>query len=177
MADVATDLERGRLGITFAPGKKTSSSFGGDWDRDLDSDLDRLAGRYGVDVLVSLVEARELVDLGIPDLVAAAEGRGIAVLRLPIPDGGTADAGPARQIVQAAASLARSGRHVVFHCRGGLGRAGTLAACTLVHLGATPDEAIAEVRRARPGAIENPAQERFVQLQETVRSKSETAPL
>ncbi len=126
---------------------------------------------------MSLVEDEELEHLGIPTLVASAEARGIAVLRLPIPDGGTADPSRAGQIVQAAASLARSGRHVVFHCRGGLGRAGTLAACTLVHLGWTPDEAIAEVRRARPGAIENRAQERFVQLQVTVRSKSETAPL
>ncbi len=152
----------GRLGVTFAPGKKAPSSFGGHWHRDLPADLGRLAGRYGVDVLVSLVEEDELVLLGIPDLVQEAERHGIAVLRLPIPDGGTADPGAARQVIQAAASLAMSGRHVVFHCRGGLGRAGTLAACALVHLGVRPDDAITTVRRARPHAIENVHQERFV---------------
>lgn len=171
MSALATDLAHGRLGITFAPGKKTSSSFGNDWDRDLDADLARLAGHYGVDVLVSLVEDHELTLLGIPTLVSAAEARGIAVLRLPIPDGGTPDVNLASQVVEAAVSLARSGRHVVFHCRGGLGRAGTLAACALVQVGMTADQAIAEVRRARPGAIENATQERFVQLRATVRSR------
>lgn len=161
---VPADLGRrgGRLGITFAPGKKASSSFGGRWHRDLDIDLERLTAHYGVDVLVSMVEEDELVELRIPTLVAAAEGAGIAVLRLPIPDGGTADMPAARQVVQAAASLARSGRHVVFHCRGGLGRAGTLAACTLVRLGSGAEKAIAVVRRARPHAIENEHQEDFV---------------
>ena len=54
----------------------------------------------------------------------------------------------------------RSGFDVVIHCRGGLGRAGTIAARLLVELGMRPDEAVHRVRDARgPGAIETPAQE------------------
>lgn len=157
-----TGGQGGRLGVTFAPGKKATSGFGRRWHRDLDTDLDRLVSHFGVDALVSLVEEEELTMLGIPSLVDRAEARGIAVLRLPIPDGGIAERSAAQQVVQAAVSLARSGRHVVFHCRGGLGRAGTLAACAIVQLGGTPDDAIAAVRRARRGAIDNGRQERFV---------------
>ena len=55
-----------------------------------------------------------------------------------------------------------SGGRVLLHCRGGLGRAGTVAARILVEFGYAPDVAIEAVRRARPGAIENSIQERYV---------------
>ncbi len=51
-------------------------------------------------------------------------------------------------------SLLRSGRNVLVHCRGRLGRAGTIAARLLVELGVDPDKAVADVRAARPGVIE-----------------------
>lgn len=51
---------------------------------------------------------------------------------------------------------------MVVHCRGGLGRAGTVGARLLVELGVTPAEAIQRVRQARPGAIETRQQERYV---------------
>ena len=55
-------------------------------------------------------------------------------------------------------ALLRGGADVLVHCKGGLGRAGMIAARLLVELGMPPDDAIAAVRRARPGAIETPAQ-------------------
>ena len=57
---------------------------------------------------------------------------------------------------------ARRGAKVVVHCRGGLGRAGTVAACILVEAGYEPRLAMARVRRVRHGAIETPEQERYV---------------
>ena len=57
----------------------------------------------------------------------------------------------------------RLGFDVLTHCRGGLGRAGTVAARLLVELGASPDEAIRRVRDSRsPYAIETAAQEAHV---------------
>ncbi len=44
---------------------------------------------------------------------------------------------------------------MIVHCRGGQGRTGTLAACVLVALGHSSDEAIRIVRRARGGAVED----------------------
>lgn len=47
---------------------------------------------------------------------------------------------------------------MLVHCKGGLGRAGMIAARLLVELGMPPDTAIRQVRLARRGAIETPAQ-------------------
>jgi ADP-ribosylglycohydrolase len=62
----------------------------------------------------------------------------------------------------------RAGERVLVHCRGGLGRAGSVAARLLVEFGATPAAAITQVRAARPRAIETREQEQWVLAQRTV---------
>lgn len=57
---------------------------------------------------------------------------------------------------------AREGKSILIHCMGGLGRTGTVAACTLVRYGLKPDEAIAIVRKIRPGTLETDEQVGFV---------------
>lgn len=153
---------KGLFGITFAPGKKASSSTDGAWDRNLSSDLDRLKAVYQVDSLVSLVEESELKKLNIPDLVSEANLRKISLFRSPIVDGSVPTTEQALFICRFALSLANAGQRVVFHCSGGLGRAGTLTACALLHLGIPPKDAIEITRKNRPGAIENTTQEKFV---------------
>ena len=91
-----------------------------------------------------------------------AEAREIAVLRSPVLDGSPPDYHQARNIVHFATVLARAGQSVVFHCNGGKGRSGTLAACTLVAWGIDPKSAIGLTRDARSGAIENDTQLEFV---------------
>lgn len=51
---------------------------------------------------------------------------------------------------------------VVFHCRAGLGRTGTLLACVLVARGLDAGNAIQSVRRVNPRYIQTEAQLRFV---------------
>jgi hypothetical protein len=46
--------------------------------------------------------------------------------------------------------ILRRGDDVLAHCRGGLGRAGTIAARLLIELGMEPETAIARVRGVRP---------------------------
>ena len=53
----------------------------------------------------------------------------------------------------------RDGFDVLVHCKGGLGRAGTMAGDLLVQLGVDAERAVELVREARPGAIENQEQE------------------
>ena len=153
----------GRIGVTFAPGKRDPRSMTGPWHRDLEADLDRLVHVERVDRLVSLVEDRELEHLQIKGLVAAAAARGLRLERYPIVDVSVPrDRAGALAVVEGAAEEARAGASVVFHCRGGLGRAGLMAAAALVRLGVPPRTAIEQVRRVRPGAIETSEQERFV---------------
>lgn len=54
------------------------------------------------------------------------------------------------------------GQNIIFHCRGGKGRAGTIAAILLIDFGMNKKEAIELVRSRRSGAIETKKQEDFI---------------
>ena len=54
------------------------------------------------------------------------------------------------------------GQNIIFHCRGGKGRAGTIAAILLVDFGINKKKAIDLVRSRRVGAIETKKQEEFI---------------
>lgn len=154
----------GLLGLTFAPGKSGDSLRGPRWLRDLDADLVRLRSTYAVDTLVCLLSDRELRALGIERYEEAVRAHGLELLRLPIEDGSVPDDRRAldRALGEALTQL-RDGRHVVVHCRGGLGRAGTFGACLLAAAGLSGNEALARVRAARgPRCPENETQRAFV---------------
>ena len=63
----------GSFGLTFCPGKKSDSIYGGDWDRDLDKDLAVLRD-WGANAVVTLLEDHEFALLGVPDFPAAMKG-------------------------------------------------------------------------------------------------------
>ena len=154
----------GRVGMTFAPGKRSFSKYGRPWHRDLAGDLDRLVDHHGIHVLACLLEDHELTRLQIPALVTEAQARGLTVHRLPIPDGGVLPStSSVRTLVTAIANHARAGRSVAIHCAGGLGRAGTVAGCLHVDQGMTPAQALATLHEVRsPNSPETPQQEAFV---------------
>lgn len=151
----------GRIGLTIAPGKKDGCR----WDRDLDADLRRLRDEFRCDLLVSLLELDEYERLAIGNLFARAAHYGIQTVHFPIED---VNAPPAEAmprfaaLVQQVVAAARDAKTVVIHCRGGLGRTGTVAAACLAALGHPPAQAIERVRRVRRGAVEVPSQEQWV---------------
>ena len=159
------------FGMTMAPGKWAESAFGAPWRRDLGLDLASLPPRT---TLVCLLTDRELQLLGLSDLEEETRRRGISLHRFPIADGDVPSLPDARA---AAALLGGCAGNTIVHCRGGLGRAGTVAARTLVSLGMSAAHAIEEVRRVRsPRAIENRRQERFVhEFERTSRSLFDVA--
>ncbi|EYB68331.1 dual specificity protein phosphatase [Deinococcus phoenicis] len=161
---IDTGLWPGRLGLTFAPGKKGASVIqaGVTHDRDLAADLTRLA-QQGVGVLAPLIEAHEYDLLGIPEYAALASERGLTILACPIRDRDVPGDFPTfSAFLDEVMEQLLDGRAVVVHCRGGLGRAGLTAACLLTQAGMPPEQAMARVREARPGTIETAAQEQFV---------------
>ncbi len=154
----------GRIGITFCPGKQDPAALTGAWHRDLEIDFDAVRD-WGAAVVITLVEGHELHSLQVPALGNAVRERHMGWLHLPIQDVSTPTATFERgwdRVGPGLRSRLASGFDVLVHCRGGLGRAGTIASRLLVELGWDPARAIAEVRRVRPGALETDAQEDYV---------------
>jgi predicted protein tyrosine phosphatase len=164
----------GWLGMTFAPGM-WAGSVRGRWERDLAADMRALEEEYETDILVSLMEKYEYRGYQIPELLERDKFGGIEILRFAIEDMGVpqeAESEGFEAFVRDVVQRLGQGQNVVVHCRGGLGRTGTLAACVLVALGRhSADEAIATVREARKGTVQTREQEDFVRLFEgTVRT-------
>jgi len=155
------------IGMTFCPGKK---GFGYHtnclWNRDLDKDLN-VIHQFGATALVTLMELQELDSVQVPrtQLIYSAKSHRLNWYHLPIKDKSIPDERFERQWISAGPELKNElikGHRIVIHCLGGLGRTGIVTAKLLVDLGHSPEEAIVAVRKARPGAIENELQEKYV---------------
>lgn len=170
IAAVPTLPGHGRIGVTFCPGKVQASAATGAWARDLDLDVLAIAD-WGAAAVLTLIETHEITALQVEGLGRAVERAHMDWLHAPIPDVSTPDAAFEAAWVEVGEGLRdrlRAGFDIVVHCKGGLGRAGMIAARLLVELGIEPDEAIGRVRAARPGAIETAAQEAHVRRQRPV---------
>jgi ADP-ribosyl-[dinitrogen reductase] hydrolase len=164
IASISPGPASGRVGITLCPGKYDPQAMSGYWDRDLALDLDAVRD-WGAAAVVTLVEQKELALLRVEHLGEEVPRRGMLWFHLPIVDVSTPDDGFERQWEIAGHELRmllRSGRDVLIHCRGGLGRAGTIGARLLIELGMEPEVAIRRVRAVRPGAIETCEQKKYV---------------
>ena len=154
----------GSFGLTFCPGKKSDSIYGGNWDRDLDKDLASLRD-WGASAVLTLLEDHEFALLGVPNFPAAMKAQPfewhyLNIRDSDVPDDRFESAWPA--VREKLAAVLKSGGSVVVHCRGGLGRTGLVVARFLVEEGMEPESAIALVRSVRPGALETWEQENHV---------------
>jgi protein-tyrosine phosphatase len=168
----ATELDGhlpGRLGITFLPGKRGPSQRypGHIYRRDTAADLAAMRS-MGVIRLILLVEDAELARWGDAAIVELGVVAGIDVRRHPIRDGAPPASSQEMDRILDEIDEARPAGDVAVACMGGVGRAGTVAACALVRAGLPADRAIARVRALRhPTAVETHAQERFVRAYDT----------
>ncbi len=166
IADLRVADQPGVLGLTFCPGKKQATAITGVWNRDLTIDLAAVQA-WGANGVITLVTAQELRELQVPELGKAVQALGMSWWHLPIEDVGVPDEKFADNwryghIGSDIRARLRRGDRLLVHCKGGLGRTGLLAAQLLVEFGTPPRDAIAQVRSARPGAIENVHQENYV---------------
>jgi ADP-ribosylglycohydrolase/protein-tyrosine phosphatase len=154
----------GTLGLASCPGRCELHTRNGTWARDLPIDLGTIRS-WGANALVTLLEEHEFDMLHVRPLGDMAESAGLEWHHLPIPDMDAPGWHFERRWVYSGPRLRRllrRGGRVLVHCRAGLGRAGTIAARLLVEMGTPPAEAISQVRKARPGAIQTSEQERHI---------------
>lgn len=168
----------GRVGMASCPGKQGRDVWGGHWSRDLTADVTALRD-WGADVVVTLVDERELDLLKVPTLGDAIRAAGMEWRHAPIPDLHPPDERfealwPG--LVAELSEVLQAGGRVVVHCRAGLGRAGMVAALLAVELGDTPAQAIRRVRATRRGVIETPAQRRYVATYRPLTRRARPAP-
>lgn len=161
---VTAGSEFGRIGITYCPGKYDPHGMTGAWKRDLVLDLHTITD-WGATAVVTLLEPKELTLLRVEGLGEEVLRRNMLWFHLPIVDRSIPSKKFEQQWVFAGEglqSILRRRLAVLVHCRGGRGRAGTIAARLLVELGMEPKKAIKSVRAAQPGAIETFEQESYV---------------
>ena len=154
----------GLIGVTFCPGKSGPSVFGAPWARDLDVDV-AIIQSWGADYVLTLIEDHEFDLLKVRGLGGVVRVAGMTWIHAPIVDLGVpSEAFELRWTVvgHLLRTCLRRGGRVLVHCRGGRGRAGLMAARLMVELGQPANDAIIQVRRVRPGAIETRDQEAFV---------------
>ena len=155
---------QGNVGLTIAPGKVCpgASVF---WERDLDTDLNELR-RAGITGVACLLETGEMESMGVADLPGKVSQAGMDFFHFPVVDGGAPDSlEETHTFVSRLADHLKTGARFALHCRAGLGRTGTIAACLLLNLGLCKkaDEAIEWVRKKRSrSAVETSFQEAFV---------------
>jgi len=152
----------GRLGFAPAPGRWRVEE-GVAPGAAIEEDLRRLRRTCGASALVTLLEREEMSAIGLADLLERVSSARIESLWFPIPDGAApSDLASTALLVSRIVERLASGRTVIVHCHGGIGRSGTIAACVLVAAGLTPERALEVVRRARAAAATAPGQEEFV---------------
>jgi nicotinamidase-related amidase len=145
----------GALGLTLLPGRK-------DLGRQLGDDIEALQEQQ-VDAIVCLLSPEEFRHYGVEDLLSAYRSAGFDTHHQPILDGSVPSPEELLGTVNHLLTLLASSQRVVVHCVGGLGRAGTIAACTLRALGSSAADAIEQIRATRSQrAIETLIQEQTI---------------
>jgi protein-tyrosine phosphatase len=113
---------------------------------------DEIAGwrRAGLGLVVSLLEAGEIRELGLNEEAALCEQAGIAFRSFPIPDRQVpASVRDTAVLAEELATRLKCGTAVGVHCRAGIGRTSLVAGCVLLQLGHEPGGIVPLLSQAR----------------------------
>lgn len=121
--------------------------------RSIDSDLAFLR-QAGIEVIISLLESTLNLDQYLE--------QGFEVGHFPVEDFTAPSVEQISQACSAIEAALAEGKKVLVHCNAGIGRTGAILACFLVHQGASPEDAVARIRRERPLSLETSEQVEIV---------------
>lgn len=121
----------------------------------------------GVDVLVSMLEVPEIIELGLDQEEMEARRMGIRFINFPVPDHQTPnDEQQFDRLLLLLERLMLEGKRVGIHCRACIGRSSVLAASLLVRSGMRPEEVWAQIVKARGLPVPETSEQRaFVHSQ------------
>lgn len=140
-----------RLGVMPRP-------RGGDW---LDDEVTSLR-ESNVDVVVSLLEPAEIVELDLGREELICREKGIGYLSFPIRDYGVpVSRTDAQKLSGELADLLRAGKSVVVHCRQGIGRSSIIAALVLGAIGYAAHDAFELIVQARGRPVPDTDEQRI----------------
>jgi protein-tyrosine phosphatase len=129
----------------------------GDW---LEDEV-RVSRSAGVDVVVSLLGADEIAELGLAREPEDCHAHHITWIHFPIRDRDVPAAPPALEaLAQELEGCLGEGKNVAVHCRVGIGRSSLLCACILVLGGLSPEEAFHRITAARGCAVPDTVEQR-----------------
>jgi protein-tyrosine phosphatase len=115
----------------------------------------------GVDVLVSLLTSDEVLELDLREEAECCRGEGIVYYAFPIPDRSVpAFSASTFTFLEQLQREVLEGKHVVFHCRQGLGRAALMAASVFVLFGFSPEQTFTQLSSIRGYSVPETEEQR-----------------
>jgi protein-tyrosine phosphatase len=159
----------GSLILSQCPGKNMSKGRDGKvHSRDIRTDLLNFKDQ-GISMIICLLNDYELRSIGVQVDLYKNSCKQLDLLMIQFPVIEMAAPSSVESVELAVLSpvtqALTDGRKVLVHCRGGIGRAGTIACCLLLklHLCPSPKQAISLVRSKRdPRCVESRKQEDFI---------------
>jgi protein-tyrosine phosphatase len=104
----------------------------------------------GVDIVVCLLELSEVHELGLQREEELCRSHGFAFISFPIPDYSLPESRQeASRLARRLVGELEQGRSIVIHCRAGIGRSSTIAACTMICAGICAADALSRIEAAR----------------------------
>lgn len=149
----------GRLSISIAPGRQDDKHH-----RDIREDLNAIF-EAGFETIVCLQEWKEFTELNTTFYPTIAQSEfGFRFLHFPIVDRKISSLENTLPLLINMINLLNAGQSIFMHCKGGLGRSGTIAACLAMYYGVSYENVISFIRSNRPGAIQTQSQKNFIKM-------------